>query len=94
MNDIQALAEPTFQRKNIQLTHEERVRFFYWCRDQAFDSMQIGVQMKKLNVPHQHILDETIRYLEMARSVFPLTEHGESVSILDIINGREPKGTL
>ena len=90
-NVLALMEEPKVERKNINLTQEERTLFFYWCRDQALDAMQIGIQMKKLNVPRQHILDETMNYLETARNVFPLTENGESVSILDILNGKEPK---
>ena len=84
------VSEPMFQRSDVKLSDEERARLFYWLRDHAYDSMQVAVQMKKLGVMNTHILDEIMKYLEMSREVFPLTKDKETVSILDIINGKEP----
>lgn len=39
----------------------------------------------------RHYLEEAMIYLEVAKSVFPMTEDKESISIEDILNGKIPK---
>ena len=72
------------------LTREERIRFFYWLRAQAIQEAQLGVQMKKMNVPPDIQQERTLLFLTMAREVFPLTQDRDSVSIEDIMNGKVP----
>ena len=76
--------------KGIQLTNEERVRFFYWCRDRAIESMRMAKQFKDMEIQYQHLFDESMKYLEQAKDIFPLTQDKETISIEDIIKGKEP----
>ena len=84
-----------FGRSNVKLTHEECARMFYWCRDQAYDNLGMARQMRmapgQLKELKKKYFDEAMMYLFVARSVFPMTENGETVSIEDILNGKEPK---
>ena len=74
------------------LTFEERKRFFYFARWQAYQAMMMGVQARRLPGPHavRPFQDEAMRWLDVARDVFPLTQNGETCSIEDILNGKEP----
>lgn len=33
-----------FERSNVALSHEERSKMFYWCRDQAYDTLLMAKQ--------------------------------------------------
>ncbi|MYE00163.1 MAG: hypothetical protein F4Y03_02625 [Alphaproteobacteria bacterium] len=74
----------------VALTHEERRRFFFYARWNAYQAMVMGVNVKGLGHPYTPFQDEAMRWLEVARDVFPLTQHGETCSIEDILNGKEP----
>ena len=76
--------------KGIRLKNEERARIFYWCRDRAIESMRMAKQLKDMKMHYQHFFDESMKYLEQAKDVFPLTKDGETISIEDIIKGKEP----
>ena len=76
----------------VILSHEERRRFFYYARWQAYQAMMMGAQLKEQFHRHarSHFQGEAMRWLDVARDVFPLTENGETCSIEDILNGKEP----
>ena len=76
----------------VQLSHAERCRFFYYARWQAYQAMMMGVQSQRLspNFLTERFQQEALRWLEVAREVFPLTKNGETCSIEDILNGKEP----
>ena len=77
----------------VELSHEERRKFFFYARWQAYQSMMMGVQAKQLRTGHlmvEKFQQEALHWLEVARDVFPLTRDGETCSIEDILNGKEP----
>ncbi len=76
----------------VLLSHAERRRFFYYARWQAYQTMMMGVQSQRLpgNFLTTRFQEEAMRWLEVARDVFPLTKNGETCSIEDILNGKEP----
>ena len=77
--------------KPVQFSFDERRRFFYYARWQAYQAMMMGAQLKRLgNYPVSRFQDEAMRWLDIARDVFPLTQDGETCSIEDILNGKEP----
>ena len=77
----------------INLSHEERCRFFYFARWNAYQSLMMGVQSKKLsaNAMVGEFQREAMLWLEVAREVFPLTKDRDTCSIEDILNGKEPE---
>ena len=90
MTNIARLAD--IRRSNVTLTREERVKFFLWARDQAIDALFAAAAIERAttipSLPHKQ---EALAMLEVARHLFPLEKHGDSISIEDIINGREPE---
>ena len=76
--------------KDAFLTDAEKRRFFYFCRYRAIEALALAKNMQKLNVPDIPCRNEALRWLETARDVFPLHKDKETVSMEDIVNGREP----
>lgn len=76
----------------VDLSHEERRKFFFHARYQAYQAMMMGVQARKLSTPVmvKPFQEGALRWLEIARDVFPLTRDRETCSIEDILNGKEP----
>ena len=77
--------------KRPKLTYEERKRAFLWFRAQAIDELNIAQRMRNLNIPIDIPKGRVLMFLEAAREIYPHSGDGDSISIEDIIKGKEPK---
>lgn len=74
------------------LFFKERERFFYWARDRAYDAMLVARQAEKLDIPGLRAQEraKAMRYLELARDLFPLRPDDDPITIEQILHGRVP----
>ena len=74
------------------LTDDEKNRFFYYARSRAIDCLLMARQLMKLNFAPaiEKEKNEALMWLEVAKSVYPFQGDGDSISIEDIIMGKEP----
>ena len=79
-----------FARVNIKLSKIERARLFYWCRDQAHDCLVLAKQLTEHGAMMHTYAQEALDFLCIAQKVYPLSRDRETVSIEDILNGKEP----
>lgn len=90
-HEIEKLADAS--RTNIRLTHAERVRAFYWLRDQARDALVIARQLERAHAvpPFAEADRQTALALLIAcEHIFPMTRDGETKSVESIVNGQVP----
>ena len=83
----------TVRPEPVALSFQERRKFFYYARWCAYQAMMMGVQAKQLPAGRlmvEPFQKEAMQWLDVARDVFPLTRNGETCSIEDILNGKEP----
>ena len=93
MNEL--IVKAKFSRSNVELNREEKIKMFYWCRDQAHDALSLARMIRGASGVHPEIMrryfEEAMMFLHVARSVFPTMGDGDSVSIESILNGKVPQ---
>ena len=76
---------------SVFLTHDEASKFFFHARYRAVQALIMAVKLKEVGGLDILFRKEALRWLETAKDIFPLVRDGDSISIEDIINGKEPE---